>query len=712
MSARNLQPSGASPPHPSTTFHHSTQTLSSQKEGTEGDEESSVEEFLFLQELESPEEYQYLEEEENYLKGKEYLDEKEYLKEEKYLQKKELLEGKMFLYEKFLEEALICQSPSMGTCIISLGPRGHLKDDWNEQVEWGKESTRDAHFLQRQADAIMSLHGLEATWLYGSCSSSSYRKRHIPKVSPQSQPSSLSWDQRRRPPRAHVSQSLFTAAPEIHACITHLLCKLSWLEKPETHPGAVTGHGRSHHLGAQYPDHDREDSSPEAGEANGMSLLGGHMCWSGVAQPGWDENFDQAPPAGLLSGQHDRPMVLLDGKSNFTFYQKGSKRRNSCEDPPRVVTSSYQSVFGTMLREMAAGNELEEDINIPLTGHLESETRRKLGILLKKNFGKYKETILWIMKKRENLFSQRATETTFTFHVCNLPPQDESEKVVKQSRHLVRRKKTLEIHTDWIKSKIKVHQGDGKIILYPSEIVFQILFPDGSGQIYYPSGHLAMLILSIKEGKFTYIVLEDSENMCVRALINNSGHATFYDENGNIWLNLSPNLGYYFARDKYQKAWNWWDLKCHIHAPPVQPISLNINQYIKVQIRSQDKIIFHFIHTKQHICLNLGTKYKYITPAVLSEMKKKAVLEMELSSTARKIQILLGKMRKILSILTTSDLECFIQGSKILPTRQYELEEELSSSKPGQSPNCAALARAERFGEVELSKAPRKPPKP
>ncbi|TKC37652.1 hypothetical protein EI555_013003 [Monodon monoceros] len=422
-----------------------------------------------------------------------------------------------------------------------------------------------------------------------------------------------------------------------------------------------------------------------------------------------------------------------------------------------VVTSSYQSVFGTMLREMAAGNELEEDINIPLTGHLESETRRKLGILLKKNFGKYKETILWIMKKRESknplppstpaarlswvvaspkeipqpplrykliyfqdpdhyltpqAHSPTATETTFTFHVCNLPPQDESEKVVKQSRHLVRRKKTLEIHTDWIKSKIKVHQGDGKIILYPSEIVFQILFPDGSGQIYYPSGHLAMLILSIKEGKFTYIVLEDSENMCVRALINNSGHATFYDENGNIWLNLSPNLGYYFARDKYQKAWNWWDLKCHIHAPPVQPISLNINQYIKVQIRSQDKIIFHFIHTKQHICLNLGTKYKYITPAVLSEMKKKAVLEMELSSTARKIQILLGKMRKILSILTTSDLECFIQGSKILPTRQYELEEELSSSKPGQSPNCAALARAERFGEVELSKAPRKPPKP
>ncbi|KAM9049828.1 glutamate-rich protein 6B [Megaptera novaeangliae] len=539
MSARKLQPSGTSPPHPSRTFHHSTQTLSSEEEGTEGDEESSMEEFLFPQEEESPEEDQYLEEEENYLKGKEYLYEKEYLKEEKYLQKKELLEGKMFLYEKFLEE-------------------GHMQ--------------------------------------LRICGSSTYDRRLV------------------------------------------------------------------------------------------------------------------------------------------------SERQT-------VVTSSYQSVFRTMLKEMAARNELEEDMNIPLTGHLESETRRKLGILLKKNFGKYKETILWIMKKRENLFNQRATETTFTFHLCNLPPQDEeSEKeVVEQSHRLVCRKKTLEIHTDWIKSNIKVHQGDGKIILYPSETVFQILFPDGSGQIYYPSGHLAMLILSIKEGKFTYIILEDNENMCVRAIINNSGHATFYDENGNIWLNLSQNLGYYFARDKYQKAWNWWDLNLHIHAPPVQPISLKINQYIKVQIRTQDKIIFRFNHKKKHTCLNLGTKYKvrsqlptssarwgttctqataglnwsmprppghYITPAVLSKMKKKAVLEMEFSSTARKIQILLGQMSKILNILTISDLECFIQGIKIFPTRQYELEEELSSSKLGQSPNCAASARAECFGEVKVSKAPRKPPKP
>ncbi|XP_059759408.1 glutamate-rich protein 6B [Balaenoptera ricei] len=577
MSARKLQPSGTSPPHPSATFHHSTQTLSSEEEGTEGDEESSMEEFLFPQEEESPEEDQYLEEEENYLKGKEYLYEKEYLKEEKYLQKKELLEGKMFLYEKFLEEEFKARSSQT---LPSLKASSLLLGDTMPSTSLVK---RDGEFLGLQDQSTQ----------------------------------------------------------------TEWICE---------------------------------------------SRQGGHMCWSGVAQPGWDETFDQAPPAGVLAGGPQREPYLL---VNISRNPKGL-----------VVTSSYQSVFRTMLKEMAARNELEEDMNIPLTGHLESETRRKLGILLKKNFGKYKETILWIMKKREKT-SRLVKRSGRSLHSsCHEPSEPKAPRVEDTG--------LLPSYgaAGSVQRHCRVHQGDGKIILYPSDTVFQILFPDGSGQIYYPSGHLAMLILSIKEGKFTYIILEDSENVCVRALINNSGHATFYDENGNIWLNLSQNLGYYFARDKYQKAWNWWDLNLHIHAPPVQPISLKINQYIKVQIRSQDKIIFRFNHKKKHICLNLGTKYKYITPAVLSKMKKKAVLEMEFSSTARKIQILLGKMSKILNILTISDLECFIQGIKIFPTRQYELEEELSSSKLGQSPNCAASARAECFGDVKVSEAPRKPPKP
>lgn len=46
----------------------------------------------------------------------------------------------------------------------------------------------------------------------------------------------------------------------------------------------------------------------------------------------------------------------------------------------------------------------------------------------------------------------------------------------------------------------------------------------------------------------------------------------------------------------------------------------------------------------------------------MSEMKVKAILEVDFGSTARKIQVLMGKMSKILNFLTISDLENFIEN--------------------------------------------------
>ncbi|KAF7485713.1 hypothetical protein GHT09_002612 [Marmota monax] len=170
-------------------------------------------------------------------------------------------------------------------------------------------------------------------------------------------------------------------------------------------------------------------------------------------------------------------------------------------------------------------------------------------------------------------------------------------------------KKKVELDTEWIQ-EVKVRKGDGKLILYPNENIFQVLFPDGTGQIHYPSGRLALLISCTDGEEFTYIILEDSLEASIRALVNNSGHATFNDENGFIWSSLSSSLGYYFPKGKNQKAWNWWNLQVHVHVPPFQPISLKINSYIQVHIRSQDKIIFSFLHRQKQFRLNLGTKFK------------------------------------------------------------------------------------------------------
>ncbi|XP_046309926.1 glutamate-rich protein 6B [Marmota monax] len=315
---------------------------------------------------------------------------------------------------------------------------------------------------------------------------------------------------------------------------------------------------------------------------------------------------------------------------------------------------SYQAVFKRIVREMYAANELEDDLNIPLTLMLETEDRRKLGMLLKANFEALEDPIIWLMKRHEGLKSSE----TLTFHLPSMmEPEPEGKKRVGG-------KKKVELDTEWIQ-EVKVRKGDGKLILYPNENIFQVLFPDGTGQIHYPSGRLALLISCTDGEEFTYIILEDSLEASIRALVNNSGHATFNDENGFIWSSLSSSLGYYFPKGKNQKAWNWWNLQVHVHVPPFQPISLKINSYIQVHIRSQDKIIFSFLHRQKQFRLNLGTKFKFINSEVLQDLKEKTILEVDPGTTARKVQILLGKMIRILNLLTMSDLKNFTEASKM-----------------------------------------------
>ncbi|KAM5312355.1 glutamate-rich protein 6B [Glossophaga mutica] len=688
MSAESNQSSGESSSlHLSTTSQQSTQTLSSEEEDTEGEEESSKEDSPFYEEEEYLEENEYLEEQ-KCLKGVAYLYEQEYLKEKKYLQQEKSLKEKNYLYEEeYLEKDDLAGNPFRDCCLPVLRLLGAGKAIHHGIAAPGRDPTV-RNRAQRPAPAN-AMHGKLLGQVHVE------RDRGSGRETDSNPPGSM--------PRG--SQALV----HMHGC-------------PHCSPGALSPSRCAGFPGAsrcgcdghpkrgdsqEAPAHvkSRQPALPVSTRWQKLLATAGHSPQSPPAGVSQVTTFFTIPPP-IFEPASKSPYYVTkpstsfmkdDGESlswqdqgtqtEYTYETKAMKsvsQKNFWDDilnepidtlevedfNDNLFKSSYDSVFRTMIKEMAARNELEEDIDIPLTGHLESETRRKLGILMKTNFEEYKGKIQWIMKKRENLLNPKITETcTYSLCLWNQSSQIKESEIeeAKKPHHIVHHKKKLEVDTEWTKSNVKVPQGDVKLIFYPNESIFQILFPDGSGQIHYPSGNLAMLILSTKESKFTYIILEDSEEMCVQALINNSGHATFYDENREIWLNLSQNLGYYFAKGKPQKAWNWWNLNLHVHAPPVQSISLNINQYIKVQIRSQDKIIFHFIHQTKHIRLNLGTKYKLILPEMLSEMKKKAILEVEFSSTAHKIQILLGKMSRILNFLTICDLENFLEGTKILP---------------------------------------------
>ncbi|XP_041523797.1 glutamate-rich protein 6B [Microtus oregoni] len=326
------------------------------------------------------------------------------------------------------------------------------------------------------------------------------------------------------------------------------------------------------------------------------------------------------------------------------------------------LPSTYQSVFREILRELASQHELElEDEDVPLSKLLEGENRKKLGLLLKKNFEKHRESIMWIINNSEDQKMDEESTTTITYLVSALQqPQKPEAEEVRRSVSTI--KKTLKLDAEWIQAKMKVHQGDGKIITYRSGNIFHILFPNGTGQIYYPSGNLALLIACKGVSKVTYIVLEDCVERKIRGLVTNSGHATFYNEDGEIWLSLSKFLGYYFPEGRHQKVWNWWDLNFHVHAPPVMCITLKLNKYVHIQIRSQDKVIFcFFVPKRRRICINMGTRFKSIKLKLLQAMKKKAVLETEPGPTSWKIQALLGKISRGLNFLSLSDLEHLIE---------------------------------------------------
>lgn len=68
-------------------------------------------------------------------------------------------------------------------------------------------------------------------------------------------------------------------------------------------------------------------------------------------------------------------------------------------------------------------------------------------------------------------------------------------------------------------------------------------------------------------------------------------------------------------------------------------------------------------------------------------MKQKAILEVEIVSTARKMQVLLGKMSRILNFLTIPDLENFIDNARILSIDNMEPKE--NSHLPEWSPRRA-----------------------
>ncbi|XP_031814243.1 glutamate-rich protein 6B isoform X2 [Sarcophilus harrisii] len=336
---------------------------------------------------------------------------------------------------------------------------------------------------------------------------------------------------------------------------------------------------------------------------------------------------------------------------------KGAVSSSPFPQPSR----SYQTIFKHVVQELLdKENKAVLETDVSYLAELKEETRRKLAFMFKTNFEKYKDVFRQILKRRGSANIKKDVKTTKEYHITYTP--EESLSSVST---------LVELDEEWVKDVTKVHRGFGVPTFYKGppgtdclSKQFSIFFPDGTGQIYYPSGNIAIVICDSEDtDSFIYLIFKDEQQLRLQGIVNNLGHATFYNKDNNIWVCLDLDMGFYFDKNGKQKVWNWWDPNHHFHAPPNQSISFKLNPCVSVDIKSQDKVFITFSYHKQSLSLNLGTKIKAKDSYSEKKLQKQPILgTYKVEKAFQVIKSLLKKMRG-LSCKTKVDLENFVKGS-------------------------------------------------
>nr|KAF6427487.1 glutamate rich 6B [Rousettus aegyptiacus] len=466
MAAENNQsPVGPSPLCSPSTSQQSTHTFSSEEEDAEGETESLKEEASFSKEDEFlgengyyPEEDEYLEEEEvpreeDYLYPHDRLHEDQYWKWREYLQKKASLKGQGYLYENDYPESRENLQKKVGS-----RERDYLYE--NVYLEEEEYLQKEAGFKERdypyENDYLKSRENLqrgvglkEQDYLY----ENDYLGGEFEVASTSQTQPKFNIRDLATPGTSQVT-TLFAVPTPVSEAASEPHYDLVPL-------ASFTKDGREFLIWKDQSTQTEWFYKTEAPLKLELEteLESSHLDSEVyiITEMPEEENEVTATGSGedLVDSTENEPADLLDIEDISDSFLK---------------SFSYQAVFKAVVRELTARNEQEEDIDIPLTAPLEGENRRKLGILLKKNFEKFKEIILWIMKKRENLLNPKAIGIpTITYRFGSQLSEDKEperqEEVkeperqeVKKPRQIVRRKK-LEIDTEWIKNKTEVDRA-------------------------------------------------------------------------------------------------------------------------------------------------------------------------------------------------------------------------------------------------------------
>ncbi|XP_063430301.1 glutamate-rich protein 6-like isoform X8 [Mytilus trossulus] len=196
---------------------------------------------------------------------------------------------------------------------------------------------------------------------------------------------------------------------------------------------------------------------------------------------------------------------------------------------------------------------------------------------------------------------------------------------------------------------------------YEDEQKFVTLFPDGTGNVFYPSGNLAILVSSVKLGQYHYVLHDDQPMPKTISTFDPAGYGSCYHTNGTVRLYLDQMGGVELDdTGAKKKKWSWKDQETHVHAPPFQPICFALNKNMAVRVMGQENIAVTF-SAKQRSCrFNVGTKLKLVAPENIppKEIDDNAIF---LSEKKLRVETLLDKVATLLKFPNSPKID------KILP---------------------------------------------
>ncbi|XP_063194886.1 glutamate-rich protein 6 [Chroicocephalus ridibundus] len=139
---------------------------------------------------------------------------------------------------------------------------------------------------------------------------------------------------------------------------------------------------------------------------------------------------------------------------------------------------------------------------------------------------------------------------------------------------------------------------------------FLTMLPDGTAQLFYPSGNLAIIVVRDKN-RLICIVQEDKlNNAKIQAVFKSNGRNTCYYPNGAVWINMNIQGGQYLDQAGNRvRRWTWPNsvVSSGAHVP-LSPIFISLNRHVGVRILGQDKIAVSFLAMGQQAKFNVGTK--------------------------------------------------------------------------------------------------------